>query len=195
MLNRGQGVALSVDSKSTLGQESVTCLGPRSTATWRMLRNPNGQPFREVRQMIREEVPEAEEGISYGLPAFRLKGKVVAGFAGLQEPSQLPPSQRLRVSSASGRSRPLQDIEWGASVSNRLTVAEASCGAPGPRANLPSISRGPGRVRSLDRGTVISAADPVVGGRWHGSRRSVPICEEDQAATIRLPDLSMERKL
>ena len=28
-----------------------------------------------------EVIPEAEEGLSYGLPAFRLQGKVVAGFA------------------------------------------------------------------------------------------------------------------
>ncbi len=31
--------------------------------------------------MILEVVPDAEEGISYRLPAFRLQGKVVAGFA------------------------------------------------------------------------------------------------------------------
>ena len=39
---------------------------------------------REVLQRLREQiqavVPEAEEGFSYGLPAFRLRGKPVAGF-------------------------------------------------------------------------------------------------------------------
>jgi uncharacterized protein YdhG (YjbR/CyaY superfamily) len=35
----------------------------------------------QVRSSIREALPEAEEGISYGLPAFRMRGKVVAGFA------------------------------------------------------------------------------------------------------------------
>ena len=42
---------------------------------------PKRSTLQQVRQMIREEVPEAEEGISYGHPAFRLKGKVIAGFA------------------------------------------------------------------------------------------------------------------
>src|SRR5690348_16091561 len=34
-----------------------------------------------LRKTIRSIVPEAEECISYGIPAFRLAGKVVAGFA------------------------------------------------------------------------------------------------------------------
>lgn len=38
----------------------------------------NEQPraaLQRVRQSIREAVPEAEEGFSYGMPAFRLKGR------------------------------------------------------------------------------------------------------------------------
>jgi uncharacterized protein YdhG (YjbR/CyaY superfamily) len=34
----------------------------------------------ELRRTIRKIVPQAEECISYGVPAFRLDGKVVAGF-------------------------------------------------------------------------------------------------------------------
>ena len=34
-----------------------------------------------LRKTLRELLPKAEECISYGLPAFRLDGKVVAGFA------------------------------------------------------------------------------------------------------------------
>jgi uncharacterized protein YdhG (YjbR/CyaY superfamily) len=34
----------------------------------------------ELRKTIRAIVPRAEECISYGMPAFRLDGKVVAGF-------------------------------------------------------------------------------------------------------------------
>jgi uncharacterized protein YdhG (YjbR/CyaY superfamily) len=34
-----------------------------------------------LRQAILEVVPEAEEGISYRVPAFRVDGKVIAGFA------------------------------------------------------------------------------------------------------------------
>src|SRR5512134_1629497 len=34
-----------------------------------------------VRKAIRAAVPDAEEGFSYGMPAFRLGDKAVAGFA------------------------------------------------------------------------------------------------------------------
>jgi uncharacterized protein YdhG (YjbR/CyaY superfamily) len=34
-----------------------------------------------LRQTILEIIPHAEECISYGMPAFRLDGKVIAGFA------------------------------------------------------------------------------------------------------------------
>ena len=34
-----------------------------------------------LRETIVEVIPEAEQGLSYGVPAFRLQGKVVAGFA------------------------------------------------------------------------------------------------------------------
>lgn len=35
----------------------------------------------ELRALLRSLLPKAEECVSYGLPAFRLDGKVVAGFA------------------------------------------------------------------------------------------------------------------
>jgi uncharacterized protein YdhG (YjbR/CyaY superfamily) len=35
----------------------------------------------KLRKTIRSIVPKAEECISYGIPAFRLDGRVVAGFA------------------------------------------------------------------------------------------------------------------
>ena len=42
---------------------------------------PKRSTLQHVRQTILELVPEAEEGISYGLPAFRLQGTVIAGLA------------------------------------------------------------------------------------------------------------------
>lgn len=39
----------------------------------------------EVRRSILLVVPEAEECISYGMPAFRVHGKVVAGFAAFKK--------------------------------------------------------------------------------------------------------------
>jgi uncharacterized protein YdhG (YjbR/CyaY superfamily) len=37
--------------------------------------------LQELRQTILAIIPNAEECISYGMPAFRLEGKVIAGFA------------------------------------------------------------------------------------------------------------------
>jgi uncharacterized protein YdhG (YjbR/CyaY superfamily) len=42
---------------------------------------PKRSTLQRLRQTILEIVPEAEEGMSYGLPAFRLEGTVIAGFA------------------------------------------------------------------------------------------------------------------
>lgn len=45
------------------------------------LDQPKRHTLEALRQTILEIIPEAEQGISYGVPAFRLEGKVVAGFA------------------------------------------------------------------------------------------------------------------
>ena len=42
---------------------------------------PGRDTLQALRKTIQGVLPEAEQGISYGLPAFRLNGKVVAGFA------------------------------------------------------------------------------------------------------------------
>jgi len=42
---------------------------------------PKRSTLEAVRRSIRAVVPDAVEGISYGMPAFRVGGKVVAGFA------------------------------------------------------------------------------------------------------------------
>ena len=44
------------------------------------LDEPQRATLEELRRTILDVVPEAEQGISYGLPAFRVRGKVVAGF-------------------------------------------------------------------------------------------------------------------
>jgi uncharacterized protein YdhG (YjbR/CyaY superfamily) len=48
------------------------------------LDEPKRSTLRRLREMILEIVPDAEQCISYGLPAFRVRGKVVAGFASLK---------------------------------------------------------------------------------------------------------------
>jgi uncharacterized protein YdhG (YjbR/CyaY superfamily) len=42
---------------------------------------PKRTTLAQLRRTIREIIPEAEEGISYGLPAFKVSGKTIAGFA------------------------------------------------------------------------------------------------------------------
>ena len=45
------------------------------------LDEPKRSTLEALRRAILEIIPAAEQGISYGVPAFRLEGKVVAGFA------------------------------------------------------------------------------------------------------------------
>jgi len=45
------------------------------------LDEPKRNTLENLRATILEIIPEADQGMSYGMPAFRLQGKVVAGFA------------------------------------------------------------------------------------------------------------------
>src|SRR6476469_7664295 len=45
------------------------------------LEEPKRSTLEALRRSIRAVVPDAEECISYGMPAFRVGGKVVAGYA------------------------------------------------------------------------------------------------------------------
>ena len=45
------------------------------------LEEPKRSTLEKLRATILEVVPEAEQGMSYGVPAFKLGGKTVAGFA------------------------------------------------------------------------------------------------------------------
>ena len=49
------------------------------------LDEPKRTTLQKLRQTIRGIVPDAEECISYGMPAFRLEGKVIAGFAAFKD--------------------------------------------------------------------------------------------------------------
>ncbi|KRE53834.1 iron chaperone [Phycicoccus sp. Soil748] len=46
-----------------------------------LLEEPKKSTLEALRRSILEVVPDAQECISYGMPAFRVGGKVVAGFA------------------------------------------------------------------------------------------------------------------
>ena len=45
------------------------------------LEEPKRTTLARLRDTIMAIVPEAEQGISYGMPAFKLRGKTFAGFA------------------------------------------------------------------------------------------------------------------
>jgi uncharacterized protein YdhG (YjbR/CyaY superfamily) len=45
------------------------------------LAEPKRSTLARLRQTILDILPEAEQGISYGLPAFKVEGKTIAGFA------------------------------------------------------------------------------------------------------------------
>jgi uncharacterized protein YdhG (YjbR/CyaY superfamily) len=45
------------------------------------LDEPKRGTLTQLRQTILSILPDAEEGISYGMPAFKIRGKTVAGFA------------------------------------------------------------------------------------------------------------------
>jgi uncharacterized protein YdhG (YjbR/CyaY superfamily) len=46
---------------------------------------PKRTTLARLRQTILEIVPEAEQGISYGVPAFKVRGKTIAGFAAFKD--------------------------------------------------------------------------------------------------------------
>jgi uncharacterized protein YdhG (YjbR/CyaY superfamily) len=45
------------------------------------LEEPKQSTLRALRNTILDNVPDAEQCLSYSLPAFRLRGQVIAGFA------------------------------------------------------------------------------------------------------------------
>ena len=51
----------------------------------RAVDEPKRKALQALRRTILEIVPDAEHGISYRVPAFRIRGKVVAGFAAFQD--------------------------------------------------------------------------------------------------------------
>ncbi|HSB38908.1 MAG TPA: DUF1801 domain-containing protein [Gaiellaceae bacterium] len=49
------------------------------------LDDPKRTTLEALRRSILEAVPEAEQCISYGMPAFKVEGKTVAGFAAFKD--------------------------------------------------------------------------------------------------------------
>jgi len=51
----------------------------------------NRTALQKVRRAVHGAAPEAEECISYGMPAFRLNGKLIAGFKAAARHCSFPP--------------------------------------------------------------------------------------------------------
>jgi uncharacterized protein YdhG (YjbR/CyaY superfamily) len=65
------------------------------------LEEPKRGTLEALRRSILEVVPEAEQAISYGMPAFKVEGKTVAGFAAFKHHlSYLPHSGSVLTSLA-----------------------------------------------------------------------------------------------
>ena len=52
----------------------------------------------KIRQSIRSAAPDADEGFSYGIPAFRYKGRPIAGYAALKDHCSFFPMSSAVVS-------------------------------------------------------------------------------------------------
>ena len=61
--------------------EGTAGSGGEVDAYLRGVEEPGRSTLRKLRRTILEITPEAEEVISYGVPAFRVAGETVAGFA------------------------------------------------------------------------------------------------------------------
>ncbi len=49
------------------------------------LDEPKRSTLERLRQSIADAIPEAEQGLSYGVPVFRIAGKPVAGFSAARD--------------------------------------------------------------------------------------------------------------
>jgi uncharacterized protein YdhG (YjbR/CyaY superfamily) len=59
--------------------------------------------FTHVRELVRAAVPEADEGTSYGMPAFRWQGKPLLGFRAAKTHLSLFPFSPAAVAAVADR--------------------------------------------------------------------------------------------
>jgi uncharacterized protein YdhG (YjbR/CyaY superfamily) len=68
--------------------------------------------LRRIRQAIRKAIPEADEGISYGMPTYKQNGKAILYFAGWARHCSIYPATAA-VKEAVGRLEPPLEFENG----------------------------------------------------------------------------------
>ena len=81
---RGVGGAGKAPSKTRSSSGRASAMAGKSKTIDEYLAKVKGEQraaLDQLRKLLRALLPKAEECISYGLPAFRLDGEVVAGFA------------------------------------------------------------------------------------------------------------------
>lgn len=78
---RKQGAPRRADTREKAGAAGRNASPATIDAYLAGVTGPRRATLEAVRRTIRSAIPAAEECISYGIPAFRLDGKVVAGFA------------------------------------------------------------------------------------------------------------------
>ena len=102
------------------------------------LDEPKRSTLEELRRAILDVIPEADQGISYGMPAFKVDGKVVAGFAAFKNHlSYFPHSGSVLPELADDLSG-YAAIEGNAAVRRRRAAAEGPRGEARRRATPPA---------------------------------------------------------
>jgi uncharacterized protein YdhG (YjbR/CyaY superfamily) len=90
----------------------------------RGVEEPKSSVLEALRCTILEIVPDAEQVISYRVPAFRVRGKTVAGFAAFKNHLSYLPFSGSVLPQLADESRGLHDDEECASLSGRPAGAE-----------------------------------------------------------------------
>jgi len=84
-------------AKSSTGRNALRSKNQRETMDEYIKAFPKDvqSVLEKIRQSVRKAVPEAEEAISYRMPAFKLKGRVLVYFAAFRKHIGLfPPAPR-----------------------------------------------------------------------------------------------------
>ena len=111
---------------------------------------PNRALLRQLRQTIHAILPDAEECISYRLPAFRLRGKVVAGFSATAQGCSYYPFSGTTLgalaSDLRGRSQTKSALHFDADRPLPVSLVRKLLAAR--RAEIDRAARSPGRPAS-----------------------------------------------
>ena len=86
---------------------------------------PKRGTLEQLRKTILEIVPDAEQCISYGMPAFRQERKGRCRLCRLQRPPQLPPAQRVGPARTGGRPRWVYRLKGSVAVHCRQASSQS----------------------------------------------------------------------